>query len=57
MNKFGIFLKQMDAFGSPIMLNFRGSETVKTTRGGLLTILIYCAVVWQVCVLSIQLYT
>ena len=34
----GAKLKKMDHFGSSLRLNFRGEESFKTKRGGLITL-------------------
>ena len=46
MNSFGQAITNIDAFGAPINLTFRGKTSFKTKRGGLLTIMIYLLTLW-----------
>ena len=40
------FLSKLDGFGSKISFTLDGSEFYRTKRGGLLTIIIYAAVIY-----------
>ena len=56
-NKLGQLIANMDAFGAPIQLNFRGKTNFQTKRGGLISIIIYSLTFWQIWIQATKLYT
>ena len=46
--RLGKRIADMDAFGAPIKLNFRGDQNFKTKRGGIITCLIFTCTFWLV---------
>ena len=57
MNTISKKVANNDIFGEPITLNFRGSSHFKTTRGGLITIMISIVMLYQISTFIIHLYT
>ena len=55
MELFSNALTNVDAFGSKISLNFGGSDSHKTMRGGCITVLVYIITLWQSLALVTQL--
>ena len=53
----GHAITSMDAFGAPISLTFKGKTSFKTMRGGILTVIIYFLMFWQIRTQVDQLYT
>ena len=53
MNYIGTKLKDLDSFGRPVTLNFRGNDRYKTVRGGLITLLSYlCALLLSMSIIE-----
>ena len=50
-------ITSMDAFGAPISLTFKGKTSFQTMRGGILTVIIYFLMFWQIWTQVNQLYT
>ncbi len=48
-------LTNVDAFGQKIGLNYGGSDSHKTARGGCITLLVYILTLWQSLALLKQL--
>ena len=55
MKTIGKTLADIDAFGNPVTLYFQGKNSFQTRRGGLLSLVIYVFVLWQVGELLIDL--
>ena len=55
--RLGKRIADMDAFGAPIKLNFRGDQNFKTKRGGIITCLIFTCTFWLVWIQLTQFYT
>ena len=53
----GNAITSLDAFGAPISLTFNGKTSFQTTRGGILTVIIYFLTFWQIWTQVSQLYT
>ena len=50
-------ITSIDAFGAPISLTFKGKKSFQTTRGGILTVIIYFLMFLQIWSQVNQLYT